>query len=353
MVKIGRERTGFTLIELLVVIAIIAVLIALLLPAVQQAREAARRTQCRNNLKQIGLALANYEATHQVLPYGNAWYNHNATNSAAKCPRGDHTNAFTFLLPHIENSHIYNAYNFELGSRTQNTACPGILTGQNLTALSQRVEVYLCPNDSPNRPTVAPSINNPQGSYALNLGTAPCRQWFFGTFNATWGWPEYIPCNGVFSVVGFPAIGMRDVIDGMAFTIAIGEQSRFLGQIDTFPNSWAQAEWFGVGEPWGNQMIAWGYTVPKINASPTRASAAPPCLGPCSRGNCCGGWLDSPRTATGEELGQFGFRSLHPGGANFVFLDGTVRFFTADMDRQVYGALGTRAKQESVDKTNF
>ena len=357
-----RSQKGFTLIELLVVIAIIAVLIALLLPAVQMAREAARRSQCKNNLKQMGLALANYESTHGTLPFGNAWYQQKAHPTLAPCFRGDHTNAFTLILPYVENVGIYNAYNFELGSRTANSLSPcwgTVFANQNSTALNQRVEVYLCPNDQPNIPLVPPSINNPQGSYALSLGTAPCRQWAFGgSADANWPMTRYIPCNGAFAMVAHPTVKFRDVTDGVAFTFAIGEQSRILNQVDALPTTWAQAEWFGVGEVWGNQMIAWAYAVPQINARPTRVARTPPCSGPCTLIDCCSDfWLDNPKSFNGgssdEELGQFGFRSLHPGGAQFAYLDGTVRYLTADIDRKLYGSMATVKKQEKTDKTTF
>src|SRR5262245_41796200 len=108
-----NRPSGFTLIELLVVIAIIAVLIALLLPAVQMAREAARRTQCRNNLKQLGLAMHNYHDTCQVLPWGHGPLNWNDWS------------AFVFMLPYLEQSPIYNAINFDRRPPCTGADCTG------------------------------------------------------------------------------------------------------------------------------------------------------------------------------------------------------------------------------------
>src|SRR5580693_8105777 len=109
-----RPRQAFTLIELLVVIAIIAVLVSMLLPAVQQAREAARRSQCRNNLKQIGLALHNYEGSYRVFPPGYVDFNFNPNNTP-DTDLGPGWGWATFLLPYMDQSPLYNQINFNVG----------------------------------------------------------------------------------------------------------------------------------------------------------------------------------------------------------------------------------------------
>ena len=351
-----KPRTkAFTLIELLVVIAIIAVLIALLLPAVQMAREAARRTQCRNNLKQIGLALNNYISTYKMLPLGNAQYADYRWAVGGACGVNgcvDFMNAFYMILPYVEGDNIYNANNFLLGSRFKS---------RNNTALTQIVGSYLCPSDFPNVPSNAATINNPQASYGLSFGTAPCRQWFFGTNNPLWGYPNFIPCNGLFGFVDQDPRTFRDVIDGSAFTIAVGEQSRFINEPETFDNTWAQLGWFGSGlNPWGSFQTSFAYEVPKINAGPATGPPVPQPAPPCLAGSVgvCSGWINDPTmtsagTRLNQELGQFGFRSLHPGGANFVFLDGSVRFLSADINRLIYGALATYRGQEQIDKDSY
>src|SRR2546426_4171895 len=138
----GRfHRGGFTLIELLVVIAIIAVLIALLLPAVQMAREAARRTQCRNNLKQIGIALNAYHESLGVFPPGRL---RSMLDTEGRC-----YSAYAHLLPYLGEINIYNAINFLLNPEhvPWGTGSSGPLQPENTTAMSQTLETMLCPSD--------------------------------------------------------------------------------------------------------------------------------------------------------------------------------------------------------------
>ena len=134
-----RGRRGFTLIELLVVIAIIAILIALLLPAVQQAREAARRSQCKNNLKQLGLALHNYHDTFQVFPFGMI----NPTNGdlpGSPRPPTDNTGWYPMILPYIEQGALYNAFMEE----QQNSARTGAIYWSRKESI---VTMMMCPSD--------------------------------------------------------------------------------------------------------------------------------------------------------------------------------------------------------------
>jgi prepilin-type N-terminal cleavage/methylation domain-containing protein/prepilin-type processing-associated H-X9-DG protein len=131
---LARRRMGFTLIELLVVIAIIAVLIALLLPAVQAAREAARRCQCVNNLMQVGIALKNYESSHEVLPPGVV----NATGPITNAPPGYHASWVLQITPFIEQRSVFNHWNFDAGVYDQ----------ANSTARSINMKGMLCPSEA-------------------------------------------------------------------------------------------------------------------------------------------------------------------------------------------------------------
>jgi prepilin-type N-terminal cleavage/methylation domain-containing protein len=140
-----KLRRGFTLIELLVVIAIIAILIALLLPAVQQAREAARRTQCRNNIKQMGLALHNYHDTFTVFPYGEMNGRGVATGPAAM-----NQNGLVMLLPYIDQATLYNTFNFSqpFGDYNAGAAAVNTIVAPNLNAKTTKMAAFMCPSDA-------------------------------------------------------------------------------------------------------------------------------------------------------------------------------------------------------------
>jgi prepilin-type N-terminal cleavage/methylation domain-containing protein len=193
-------RRAFTLIELLVVIAIIAILIALLLPAVQQAREAARRTQCRNNLHQLGLALHNYHDTHSCFPPGEMCVATGGSESGC----GDMLPAYGLhLLPFEDESSLYNAYNFSVNSHgTQGAA--------NTTVVTQTLKQYLCPSDRSSGTTngYADTSYNPNGGN-----------------NMTHIWAG-VSASGKASLgvmYRYSRVRIRDIRDGTSQTLAFGE----------------------------------------------------------------------------------------------------------------------------------
>ena len=319
--KAPRPRSAFTLVELLVVIAIIGILIALLLPAVQAAREAARRMQCSNNLKQIGLGLHNYESTHKVLPYGSDYPYLNRTTWAM------------FILPYIEQQTHYDLFDFNVP----------LVHANNAQAVTTPVATYLCPSDPQSSDPIlekrgdSPDLNgghtNPSNSAMLsypgsmgpthpdNCPLCPdatpsptnwcCQGCNFGSFGGGCGVQ-----NGTFSGMfgRWPkSVAFRDVLDGLSNTIMAGE---------TLP---AHYVWNGAFCP--NFPVS-GMTIP-INTMEQD--------GGVHGGHTLIFWAICS-----------GFKSRHPGGANFVFGDGNVRFISESIDHKLYAHLGTRDGGEPV-----
>src|SRR5690242_2608624 len=160
-----QRRTAFTLVELLVVIAIIGVLVALLLPAVQAAREAARRVSCVNNMKQLGLALHNYESSSACFPWG-VWRN----TPYDGCSTSPRFGMMVYLLPYAENSSLYNSINFSGASAASPVSTANSI--RNYTGMATKIASYVCPSDQVQTP-LDPStfVGWSQGSYSGMAGT--------------------------------------------------------------------------------------------------------------------------------------------------------------------------------------
>jgi len=285
---------GFTLIELLVVIAIIAVLIALLLPAVQQAREAARRSQCKNNLKQIGLALHNYHDTHSTFPPGvvlqtaDAQYigdGSNGTQSVESWGWG------AFVLPYIEQAALYNQANIGSGGKLESVVG---------TVPLMTLAVYRCPSD----PAPLIRVGNPQARWATSNYKGNCghRNCLFsetsgGTIRpVTLSGPN--DYGGIFRLDS--KILIRDITDGTSNTILTGEIAWLKGTI-----TYDAAAWAGCLQ--GEQ------------------------------GNCADDVVASGRApinsqSTNREVLHESFSSHHTGGAQFLFCDGSVRFISENVN---------------------
>ena len=311
-----NRRFGFTLIELLVVIAIIAVLIALLLPAVQSAREAARRAQCTNNLKQIGLAMHNYHDQQGCLPYG-----------ARGCCWGTWLVA---VLPYIEQQPLFNAYNaFGNSTYSSNGLDPNSVLwyggGANLTVTTTRVNAFYCPSD-PNNTSLAGGSGWPVTSqnYVVNFGNTITNQVpyllngvtipFLGAPFSDMGAPASdlvfrVEASNVQSSVNFA--GIPDGLSGTMFTseVLVGTGGDLRG-----------FSWWGYAAPFT------GLNGPNTSSPDVMESASycgsvppnPPCV-PATAGLSSGG------VYTG--LGMINNpRSKHPGGVNTGMADGSVRF---------------------------
>jgi prepilin-type N-terminal cleavage/methylation domain-containing protein len=209
----GSNRRGFTLIELLVVIAIIAVLIALLLPAVQAAREAARRSQCINNLKQLGLAVQNYHSSLGCFPMGSA--NSSSLQNQPGGAWGSYS-AFAMMLPYLEQQPLYSNINFRLvciGGGGYN----GYET--NISAVTSQLSVFQCPS-SPAFTGTLYGKQSPWINYFASVGSS-MNQYALNCSFAGMTVGSAAP-NGMFQSGG-QVISMRDVLDGTSNTIAFGE----------------------------------------------------------------------------------------------------------------------------------
>jgi prepilin-type N-terminal cleavage/methylation domain-containing protein len=322
------RRRGFTLIELLVVIAIIAVLIALLLPAVQQAREAARRTQCRNNLKQIGLAMHNYISSFDILPPG---INYPGMVDSFYANQNSQTHILNYtgwvlILPYIDQQNLYNQFNFSIASNdARGTATPLQPAGDytlNLPVTSHLVDVYLCPSD-PN--VVLTTFDDPGTwiptvwmhkaapiSYMLTAGSVGEWGLAYGRYQATATLPNGKTVSTVGAFGNDGAARIRDIIDGTSNTVLVGE-SKLKKLWGVMHPVWAQGKQAGVfGGPFipDNVPGSVNNCLQTINAPPER------CIGP--------GWGRDPWERTHS--------SEHVGGCHFLLGDGSVRFVSENLD---------------------
>ncbi|MFO1020504.1 MAG: DUF1559 domain-containing protein [Planctomycetales bacterium] len=343
----SRQRKGFTLIELLVVIAIIAVLIALLLPAVQQAREAARRTECRNNLHQIGLALHNYHDSYNLFPPG--WVFDPARTTTPASLQYGCWGWGTFILPYMDNLTIYNAINFDAGFDATITSTSAPLTYADINSRNlviNRLKAYRCSSDKghelsgkkqgggvarimgarSNYVGVAGAI--PSGSNApvpsvLNDGTATTDPNNIATMGGTFG------VNS--------AAGLHTLADGPSNVIVVGERAYVQYPGNNFHGT--DAIWAGARSQTNvNQQTAYGdgMTVGVCNANSdvrVKINAAVKNAASLTVLTELGGTWNSASTAASYGLG---FSSNHPGGAQFLLGDGSARLITENVNPLVY-----------------
>lgn len=332
--KIRNRKSGFTLIELLVVIAIIGVLVALLLPSVQQAREAARRTQCRNNLKQIGLALHNYHSSFRLFPPGYVDRNGNP-NLTPDNDLGPGWGWTTFLLPFMDQSTIYNQINFNVGVGLGVNAQ---LSRTSLTALQ-------CPSDPLQQSFLVYDVNHNPLTTVAHSNYIGCVGWL-ECFNGATGNPQPNQgddgiTGGTYGLAGVgvfyrnSSISVANITDGTSNTIISGERSS-----NHSPSTW-------TGAITGGQCPAWMAVTPP---SPYSAPPGPAydnadwgeafVLGHCNKTHLPN--ADFPIYDPDT------FYSYHVGGCHFLMADGSVRFISSYVDGSTYQHLATIAGGEII-----
>ena len=353
----NRRTRGFTLIELLVVIAIIAVLIALLLPAVQAAREAARRTQCVNNLKQLGLGIMNYESSVGALPWGEAPHNIGSNNVPS---------SLCLMLPYIEQQNLYNSCNFFHNG-------PGFWNSidvSNKTVQITKLNVFLCPSDVSRIDMTSRfgGLTPGNANYQSNAG-ADAYSFLTGT-SSPGGGGSTNNFSGPFASY-CPLVKLANIIDGTSNTVAFSEvitgQGAYAGGYDNLKpsSSFVAISSQASGAVAGSANAALDYsncfnspgisptTVAAVSAGGFPLGAAwwwgrsgqtrynhvmPPNTFHCDFNSGNSDSDDDAVTAT----------SRHPGGVNSLFMDGSVKFIKSSVNIGTWQALSTMAGGEIV-----
>ena len=309
-VTISSSKRGFTLIELLVVIAIIAILIALLLPAVQQAREAARRTQCKNNFKQLGLALHNYHDSFGVFPPGYISRNV-ATADPASAETGPGFAWGALSLPYLDQGPLFNQIIFEQDATSANNSPLGATI----------IPAFLCPSDPA------------QETFTVNDGTADYELGFsnyvgvygFGNVSMSPGNPAP---KGIF--FRNSKSRFRDITDGTSNTLMVGERKARQDFVQGMNGAYSESTWYaaipGVVRPSGSMMVM-------TEDQPTLV------LGHVGM-NMMGGMVMEHTPNRVNHIASFS--SSHEGGCQFLLADGSVHFLSENIDYNTFRWLGER-----------
>lgn len=349
---------GFTLVELLVVIAIIGVLMGLLLPAVQMAREAARRSACSNNLRQLGLAIVNYESARQKLPV-------NQVGPGGPKPGGGFAAGYYSwlvpLLPYLEQSNVYDQMNRTVNNGDGNGHRIGS-AHPNAVAAAMSIGTFLCPSDTPGLNTVMGTSNPGGSSYAANAGWPPYSTGITGERTTPGRFNGAIPMTDPATPRqwhGGPNLGWKDFLDGASNTALISERliqtassadgvnngderlrsRHVLSRFETLEQTVGSLtsahthvfESSHIGRSWSS---GWGY-------------AGAMYFHVVSPNGKIGHYTPSPQFGTVFVLNS---SSRHPGGVNLVLADGSTQFVTDEVTPIVWWATGSRndGRAESI-----
>ena len=325
------RRRGFTLIELLVVIAIIAVLIALLLPAVQAAREAARRTQCVNNFKQLGLAMHNYHDTMGAFPIGRMGIGYNYSPN-----RGQRRTWAFSILPYFEQGNLFNAINFSLQFYER----------PNTTVIRTPLSVFQCPSDTPSIQEPDTPYPRGKGNFAANWGNTHFYQ-DETNHGAASGNPYTGPYGPPILFSGAPFKGnvstsLRDMTDGTSNTILCAEVVMGLNAAG------------GLYDHRGD-LFNDDFNCTMFNTYTPPNSKIPDRMGGNANGWpwCTYGRAPNVPPCTGGVPSFNAARSRHPGGVNTLLADGSVRFMKDTINAQTWRALGSPNGGEVVSSDSY
>ena len=332
-----KARRAFTLVELLVVIAIIGILVAMLLPALQAARDAARKSQCSNNLKQVGIALQNYHETFNQLPPNGMYFWGHQSHNGWGWYTASHGSIFVKMLPQMEYGQMWDKLNMRrycwYGGQSWSDSCFEDNRDPDDSKLIRHVYIptLLCP--SANHPIDEIWGHSAPTDYAPSLGSQanPAPGWrycnlYYGNYFGTGFWGHGNWCRGE-GISGCFARGnwaarFRDITDGTSNTIAVGEILPH--KMDHGRNGWFHFNslWTSTAAPINFPVFGWqerGYW-----------------------GSGCNNWQNWQTSQ--------GFKSNHRGGAQFAMADGSTQFITEDIDYATYQRLGDRRDGEPVGR---
>ena len=335
-----RPRSGFTLIEMLVVGAVIALLLALILPAVQAARSAARQTQCRNNLRQVGISVQNYVSIFSVMPAAGGWPNFGSGAKPSILLKREYS-LFSQLLFCLEQSDLYQSLNFEVGltdpyniqvepSRVESMVA-------NATAISSSLQTLLCPAD--------PGGGTPGWTggcnYRVNLGSG--RSYSYGTR----------PSEG--PICSYHCSSLGETTDGLSATVAFSEKLR--GRLDQGQRPDGRTDMIvgGLDYTHGNEQSLERCRDWDGSANSFFSTAGLSwCIGTLP--HTCYNHSIGPNSEVSDcvipvdpFVGHFGARSNHPSGVHVAMADGSVRFVQQSINGSVWKSIATRAGGEVVD----